>query len=508
MKRILYTCLLGFTLASFSWESHYQVEDIKLPEGVDPQIGGLDLNKDGEIVACFHRGQVMIYNQENDQWREFGKGLHEPLGILAEDDGSILVVQRPEITRLKDTNGDGVADLYETVCDDWGMSGNYHEFNFGLVKDSKGNLYISLGTASSGAGVREEVRGEWNTAGGLTHELFLTDPSQGSWSDQKKTKDIPRMYARVPYRGCVLKVSPGNRKAEVYATGLRTPNGLYMDENDQLWITDNQGDWVGASKLHRIQEGKFHGHVASLLWDPENPVTDEVPLNLPVEELDALRVKAAALLPQGEAGNSLTQSLPGRTEFFPIDDASSIIVGEMNEARLVHYFKDEVNGVHQGAATHTLNTTSIGAGNNRLLFSPDGKTLYLGKTHLSWPGREGLKKITYKDKPYLMAQAVKMTSKGFDITYNAPINFSADKSTLLVESFGLIYSKQYGSPKEDLETLEISQVKTSGKTLSIELAKPLAPNKIYDINIPAELTSELGGASSSRFWYTAHEVVK
>ena len=107
-----------------------------------------------------------------------------------------------------------------------------------------------------------------------------------------------------------------------------------------------------------------------------------------------------------------------------------------------------------------------------------------------------------------MAQSVKMTTKGFDITYNAPISLISDHSDFLIESFGLIYSKQYGSPKMDLQTCEISKTTISGNTLSIELSKPLAPNQIYDIRIPSKLTSELGEASSNRFWYTAHEVVK
>ena len=40
-------------------------------------------------------------------------------------------MQRPELTRVKDTDGDGTADEYETVFDGFGMSGNYHEFAFG-----------------------------------------------------------------------------------------------------------------------------------------------------------------------------------------------------------------------------------------------------------------------------------------------------------------------------------------------------------------------------------------
>ena len=44
---------------------------------------------------------------------------------------AVYCVQRGELTRLIDTDGDDRADRYETVCDSWGVSGNYHEFAFG-----------------------------------------------------------------------------------------------------------------------------------------------------------------------------------------------------------------------------------------------------------------------------------------------------------------------------------------------------------------------------------------
>ena len=36
-------------------------------------------------------------------------------------DGYLYAIQRGEITRLKDTDGRGHANVYETFCDDWGI---------------------------------------------------------------------------------------------------------------------------------------------------------------------------------------------------------------------------------------------------------------------------------------------------------------------------------------------------------------------------------------------------
>ena len=71
------------------------------------------------------------------QWRVFAEDiLHNSCGIEVISKDEIIVSQMPELTRIKDTDGDGIADLYETISDKWGMSGNYHETNT-IVPDKK-----------------------------------------------------------------------------------------------------------------------------------------------------------------------------------------------------------------------------------------------------------------------------------------------------------------------------------------------------------------------------------
>jgi hypothetical protein len=48
-----------------------------------------------------------------------------------------VISQRPEVTRVSDTDGDGKADFYQVMSDEFGMSGNYHEFHFTPVKDKE-----------------------------------------------------------------------------------------------------------------------------------------------------------------------------------------------------------------------------------------------------------------------------------------------------------------------------------------------------------------------------------
>ena len=148
----------------------FLIERIDTPEGVVAEVGGIDVDAQGRVWACFHHGEVCVL--EDNTWAHFCHGLHDPLGMLVREDGSVVVMQRPELTELVDVDGDGQADEYNTLCDDFGLSGNYHEFNFGPVEDDDGHLYFALNTASNGGGrSSRKTRGvhlEWPRWGACT----------------------------------------------------------------------------------------------------------------------------------------------------------------------------------------------------------------------------------------------------------------------------------------------------------------------------------------------------
>ncbi|MEL7066151.1 MAG: hypothetical protein AAGK24_01840, partial [Planctomycetota bacterium] len=95
----------------------FLIERIDTPEGVVAEVGGIDADAQGRVWACFHHGEVCVL--EDNAWRTFATGLHDPLGLLVREDGSVVVMQRPELTELVDVDGDGQADEYNTLCDDF-----------------------------------------------------------------------------------------------------------------------------------------------------------------------------------------------------------------------------------------------------------------------------------------------------------------------------------------------------------------------------------------------------
>lgn len=459
MKNIRYiitllNCLLtvgasyaNYTAPKDSAADYYTVENIPLPEGLIAETGAIGFMPDGRFIACFHRGEIMTYNLKTKKWKLFAEGMHDPLGILVVNNREILIMQRPELTRIKDTDGDGVADDYETVTDDFGMSGNYHEFAFGPVADKKGNLFIALNLASNGAGIRNEIRGKYDS---------LSRPG--------------RMYSCVPYRGWIMKLTKDG-KLHPYAVGFRSPNTMGIDSQDRLFVTDNQGDWLGTSKLFHVEEGKFYGHPAGLIWKEDFPRV--VPIKLPVATLDSMRTKESVQFPHGYFANSATQPIWDNTngKFGPF--TGQMLVGDMDHKYAMRVLLEEVGGALQGACIPMNFGSKMRIGNNRLVFAPDG-SLWVGQNDHGWAGSRGIQKITWKGKTHLDIMAMNLTKTGFDLTFTLPLNEDAakDLANYKFKRYYYEYHQAYGSKQFDLQEIPVKNLKLSAdrKKVSIELA--------------------------------------
>jgi len=464
----------------------YVVETIQMPEGVKAEIGALEFLPDGRLAVGFIRGEIMFYDPETEGWELFAEGLHEPLGMKVIDESEILVMQRPELTRVKDTDGDGQADYFETVTDAFGITGNYHEFNYGPVEDEEGNIFIALNSASKGGDVQPEVRGRLDTSGRV---------DQG-------------MFSVVPYRGWIMKLHP-NGILEPYASGFRSPNGIGFDPGGRLFVTDNQGDWVGTSTLFHIQKGNFYGHPASLIWKADWDQGN--PFELPVEELSAMRTRAAVLFPQDIIANSPTEPIWDVTEgkFGPF--AGQMFVGEMNlsSSRIVRVMLEEVDGVMQGACTPFLGEESgIRIGNNRLAFAPDG-SLWVGQAQYGWGGDNGIQRIVYTGKPPFDILNMSLTKEGFELTFTEPIDLQSgeDLGNYLFSRFHYEYHAKYGSDRVDEEDVDVLGVEMSedGKKAVLTLGE-LLPGYVYRLDV-GELKNDDGDVMENRvICYTVNQL--
>lgn len=473
-RPLMTSALVGTGLCGAAPSEFYRIDPLPPPPGIDSQVGGLAVGPDGRLFVAFHRGEVAAYDFSSQSWSRFARGLHEPLGLMVAGPNELLVMQRPELTRLRDTDGDGQADRYETVWDGFGMTGNYHEFAYGPVADSDGRWWVALNLASTGAGVRREIRGEWASFG-LSHDDYFL-----RWNETKR--EISKMYSRVPWRGWVLKVDPSTGTAEPWSSGWRSPDGLGLDASGRLLVTDNQGDWVGTSGLWVSGQGQFAGHPASLVWEPGATADPDVKDPRVHQQR---RSPPAVLFPHGIMASSPTQPLCDTTagRFGPF--AGQVLVGEMNTPRLLRVMLEDVAGVTQGACTPFLDWSGLRAGNHRLAWMPDG-SLIVGQTHLAWAGGSGLQRITWTGRPPLAVASISLLPGGFLLRFTHPIKDPPPAATWKLRSYRYAYHADYGSPQLDVTAHSPTLIdwRDDGRSAWVAVPKINGGGTVYEFTLP------------------------
>jgi glucose/arabinose dehydrogenase len=478
--------LFHLTLGAFAFaapEPAYRVENIPTPMGLAAKVGGLAFLPDGRLAACFQRGEVYLHDPVKKSWQLFAEGLHDPLGLVAFSSSEMVVMQRPELTRLRDTDGDGVADVYETICDTFGITGNYHEFAFGPLLDHDGNYLVGLNTASSLAGIHNELRGAFNPRG-----------------------RAGRMYSCVPWRGWIVKITP-NGQLTPFASGFRSPNGLGYDANGNLFVPDNQGDWIGSSTLHHVEPGKFHGHPASLVW--QEGETRE-PQNIPLAELDARRTRPSVIFPQDLMANSPAQPLLDATggKFGPF--TGQLLLGEMNRARLLRVALEKVDGQFQGMCVPLLDDQGLRKGNNRLAFAPDG-SLWVGQTDHGWAGDQGLQRVVWTGVMPFDVLTMHVTQNGFEVVLTRPVTEASATATdaWKITRYDYDYHAAYGSKQHDREAVPVTGMRLSPdrQRATIEFAT-LTAWRIYEFHLDALRTDDGTPIANPLICYTLNHLLE
>ena len=430
------------------------------PNSFEPRVGGIDfIDADKMIVSTWDaEGSVFSvenYTAENPEEikvKKIASGLAEPLGVKVVD-GDIYVLQKQELTKLIDHNGDEIIDEYQTVSNNWRVSDNFHEFAFGLqYKD--GHFYAALATAILPGGASA----------------------------------VPQIQDR----GKVVKINKENGATEFIAHGLRTPNGIGMNTEKELFIADNQGDWLPASKIVHIQNGEFYG---SRSVNPEG--TKGLKEKLPV-----------VWLPQDEIGNSPSE--PTYLNIGPYKD--QLIHGEVTHGGIKRVAYEEVEGQLQGVVFRFIQ--GVEAGVNRIRWAPDG-SLVIGGIGVSgnWQhyGKlpHGLQRITYNGKTTFEMLKVNAMSDGFKIEFTEPLAADTDlKNLLQIEQWYYLPTNEYGGPKLDHKTLrhKVASISENRKTVFVTV-DGLKENHVVYFHLNKDIKSATGQELwTTEAWYTLNRI--
>nr|MBI1232776.1 cytochrome C [Cytophagales bacterium] len=425
--------------------------------GFQPRVGGLAFLPDGRLLVStwdkvggvYLLDGVMTGDSTRVNVKRIAAGLAEPLGLEVVD-GEIYVLQKHELTRLVDVDGDEVIDAYESVCSSWGVTDDFHEFAFGLLY-KENHFYITLSMAM-------------------------------------RLKSTEKQH---PDRGRTLKISKTG-EVERLDYGLRTPNGIGEGIDGELFVADNQGQWLPANKIIHVQKDAYNG----MAWGLPEGLT-EIPRMVP----------PAIWLPDAEIGNSPTE--PILMVHGPYK--GQLLHGDVTHGGIKRDFLEKINGSYQGAVFRF--TQGLHAGVNRLVWGSDGD-LYIGEIGMvggwSWKERQyGLEKLTYTGASTFEMLAIRARPNGFEIEFTEPLHDKPiNKDDFLIQQWWYLPTASYGGPKKDLEQIVPSQITVSPdrRRVYLELQGLKREHVVYFLLSEAIKNEKGRPLWSGEAWYTLNKI--
>lgn len=441
------------------------------------RFGGFDFMPDGKTaVLSTWSGDVWSVSDisgspEKVTWKRIASGMFESLGLKVRD-GEIFVHCRDGIWRLKDLNGDGEIDYYEVFNNDIHNNAFFHEFAFDLQTDKEGNFYFAkAGPVNPGGSGFQKPMSEHN--------------------------------------GCLFKLSADGKYLEVIATGFRAPNGIGVNpETGQVTTGDNEGTWVPMCPINWITPGYFGGVVDTahhkLTSTGKKPDLSERPAPL-------------CWMPKNIDNSGGGQTWVTSDKWGPFK--GNLLHTSYGTSSLYNVMYDFVDGHIQGGVTRF--PLQFDSGINRPRFSPfDGQLYISGLTGWQSNGAHeaAFHRVRYTGKPVNMANGLKVTKSGVDITFTSALDpkSAADAGNWSVEQWNYEWAEHYGTSyfsatdptkkgKNLKDVVDITKITVSpdAKTVSIELAKV---QPVMQMNIKYNITAADGTAIKSEIFNTIHKV--
>jgi glucose/arabinose dehydrogenase len=482
--------LLGFSTPTFAqrlgvdWgtaeaeKEFYRIVDLPLPKELAIEAGSLDALPDGRLVIGTRRGDIYLVTGAFDKrpqlrFHRFARGLDEIFGIGYRD-GAFYVTQQTEVTRITDLDGDGRADRFETLSDEWGFA-NYHEFSWGSRPDSDGNVWVVLGLSAS-------------------------------------------YHYRALFRGWAMKVTPDGKTIPI-ASGIRSAGGVAPNEHGEMFYVESQGPWNGSCSLKHLKPGGFMGHPISFeAYDlaPNMGPKPVEPKNQSRLHIEKKRVKElvpyAVVFPYRKMGQSISGFRVDRSggKFGPFEN--QIFVGDYSLSCVMRATTEKINGVWQGACYPFRE--GLGTGILAVHFSPEGYLVTSG-TNRGWPVRGSrqyaLERLEWTGKMPFDIQRINIRPDGFALTFTKPV---VREIASRVETYGLIhythiYQKFYGSPEVDLGVSKVlgAIVSPDGKSVHLKI-EAFVEGHVYEFDLPDMRSADGRSLLHNKAYYTVNEIPK
>lgn len=438
-------------------QNFYPITDLPLPTGAVVEAGSILSLPDGRLAIGTRRGDIYLttgHDEKNrpiPRWKLFATGLTEVLG-LAWRDGVLYATQQSEITRLRDTDGDGRADRFETVSDAWGWSSE-HEYTFGSDFDKDGAIWT-------------------------VHCLT------GSYTSE------------APFRGWALRHFPDGRW-EAMCSGLRSPSGVAFNAVGDAFYTENQGPWNGSCSLKHLRPRGFMGHPIGNTWyslAPDMGPRPAEPTNTAAARyvLDAERipqlVPPSVIFPYKKMGQCATAIMLDKSagKFGPF--AGQFFVADYTLSLVMRADTEQVNGVYQGACfpfRQGFSTGLIGA-----TLTTTGQ-LFAGGSKRGWPVRglapNALQRLDWSGTLPFEVLTMRVQPDGFELRFTAPVDSTTagNPTSYRMETYVHHYHQHYGSPEIEQADRRIVAATVSNDGLVVRLVVDrLVRGHVHELHLP------------------------
>jgi mono/diheme cytochrome c family protein len=408
----------------------YVVDDIALPLDNpwrrNVRIADIQFLRDGTGVGVTLDGDVWMIRGLHGpggtvRWRRFASGFHEPLSLAVRDE-QVYVFDRNGIWRLRDTNGDGEADVHELFSNAFAQTADMREFPSTLRLAPGGEFVIAKG------GQEAATLGKHN--------------------------------------GSVLRISADGRRATVLGYGFRQPSIGVNLRSGLVTASDQQGNYIPSTPLHIVRDRQFYGFLSDKRPREVYPAPIAEPLTWIPHEVNASALSQVWLF--GARMGPLTDSL--------------VYIG-FNRPELFHVLLNDRTEKPQAAVVSVTRAFEFPTLNGSV-DPADGQLYIAGFQIFGWGTTAtrlaGLGRVRYTGAPSTLPRAVVPMDKGvllrFDVALDAATAADPDNYSLGSWSYKRTY--QYGSPqfKEDgtegIDRLTASHAYLSKDRHAVFLAVP------------------------------------
>ncbi len=459
---------------------YYPIVNIPIPPEIPMRPGSFEILPDGRLAVGTRRGDIyfisgVFENPPAPKYHLFASGQDEIFG-LAWKDGVMTVTQFSEVTKIYDTDGDEVADVYETLTNNWGYAEG-HEFAFGSKHDPEGNIWVALGLSGS-----------------------------------YKSNNL--------FRGWAVKVTPDGEMIPI-CSGLRSPGGVGPNAEGAMFCIESQGPWNGSCSLKHLKPGGFLGHPASYNWYPFVPGMDApaVEPNSPSRfQVEKKRVKELVppviRFPYIKMGRSISGFRLNQTggKFGPFED--QIFLGDYTLSLIMRATTEKINGVWQGACYPFRE--GLATGLMHVEFSPKGQLIAGGfTTNRQWPVRGtepyAIQRIDWTGVVPFEIKEINITTDGFVIHFTKPIDTAQSTKTDLykLETYTHNYAAGYGSPEVDHTTPKVIKAEPADDGLSVRIyLDGIVEGHIHDFDLTGIRSKEGAPLLHKKAYYTVNEIPK